>query len=85
MIAAGVQNTGPLGTIQGVAPKAFLGNYKIFGSPGINDFTYDDVIEKASRTRWPTAWTWSRFPSTKAISRITARSMRARPFAEIHL
>ena len=34
MIAAGVQNTGPLGTIQGVAPKAFLGNYKIFGSPG---------------------------------------------------
>src|ERR1039457_155534 len=27
MIAAGVQNTGPLGTITGVAPKAFLGNY----------------------------------------------------------
>lgn len=39
MIAAGVQNTGPAGTIQGVAPKAFLGNYKIFGSPGVNDFT----------------------------------------------
>jgi uncharacterized protein (TIGR03437 family) len=38
MIAAGVQNTGPLATIQGVAPKAFLGNYKIFGSPGVNDF-----------------------------------------------
>ncbi len=37
MIAAGVQNTGPQGTIQGVAPKAFLGNYKIIGSPGIND------------------------------------------------
>src|ERR1039457_4528083 len=38
MIAAGVQNTGPQATIQGVAPKAFLGNYKIFGSPGVNDF-----------------------------------------------
>ena len=34
MIAAGVQNAGPLGTITGVAPKAFLGNYKVFGSPG---------------------------------------------------
>ncbi len=39
MIAAGAQNTGSAGTIQGVAPKAFLGNYKIFGSPGVNDFT----------------------------------------------
>jgi subtilisin family serine protease len=36
MIAAGVRNTGPLGTIQGVAPKAFLGNYKVQGSPGVN-------------------------------------------------
>jgi minor extracellular serine protease Vpr len=40
MIAAGVQNTGPLGSITGVAPKAFLGNYKVFGSPGINEYTY---------------------------------------------
>ena len=38
MIAAGVQNTGPLATIQGVAPKAYLGNYKVFGSPGVNDY-----------------------------------------------
>lgn len=37
MIAAGVENTGPAGTIRGIAPKAFLGNYKVFGSPGIND------------------------------------------------
>ncbi len=37
MIAAGVRNTGPAGTIEGVAPQAFLGNYKVFGSPGIND------------------------------------------------
>jgi uncharacterized protein (TIGR03437 family) len=40
MIAAGVQNTGPLGTITGVAPKAFLGNYKVYGSPGVNEFTF---------------------------------------------
>jgi uncharacterized protein (TIGR03437 family) len=38
MIAAGVQNSGPLATIQGVAPKAFLGNYKVFGSPSVNPF-----------------------------------------------
>ena len=47
MIAAGVQNTGPLATIQGVAPKAFLGNYKIFGSPGVNDYTYAAVLVAA--------------------------------------
>jgi minor extracellular serine protease Vpr len=40
MIAAGVQNTGPLGSITGVAPKAFLGNYKVFGSPGVDEYTY---------------------------------------------
>jgi uncharacterized protein (TIGR03437 family) len=40
MIAAGVQNSGPLATITGVAPKAFLGNYKVFGSPGVNEYTY---------------------------------------------
>jgi uncharacterized protein (TIGR03437 family) len=39
MIAAGVQTTGPLGSITGVAPKAFLGNYKVFGSPGVNEYT----------------------------------------------
>ena len=38
MIAAGETITGPAATITGVAPKAFLGNYKIFGSPGVNDF-----------------------------------------------
>jgi uncharacterized protein (TIGR03437 family) len=46
MIAAGVQNTGPLATIQGVAPKAFLGNYKVFGSPSVNDYIqYSAVIQ----------------------------------------
>ena len=47
MIAAGVQNTGPLATIQGVAPKAFLGNYKIFGSPGVNDYAYQSALVTA--------------------------------------
>jgi minor extracellular serine protease Vpr len=47
MAAAGVRNAGPLATITGVAPKAYLGNYKIFGSPGYNDTTSDDVILKA--------------------------------------
>jgi uncharacterized protein (TIGR03437 family) len=47
MIAAGVRNTGPLATITGVAPGARIGNYKIFGSPGVNDFTYPDVIIRA--------------------------------------
>ncbi len=47
MAAAGVRNTGPLGTITGVAPKAFLGNYKVFGSPGVNDATFEDVVMMA--------------------------------------
>ena len=47
MIAAGVQNTGPQATIQGVAPKAFLGNYKVFGSPGVNDYALFTAINAA--------------------------------------
>ena len=47
MIAAGVQNTGPGGTIQGVAPKAFLGNYKIIGSPSINPFAQYAAFNQA--------------------------------------
>ena len=43
--AAGTSNTGPSGlTINGMAPKAFLGNYKVFGSPEVNDGASDDVI-----------------------------------------
>jgi minor extracellular serine protease Vpr len=38
-IAAGETNPGPLATITGVAPKAWLGNYKIFGTPGVNSGT----------------------------------------------
>lgn len=47
MIAAGVSHSSPLGTISGVAPKAWLGNYKIFGSPGVNDTTTADVVLQA--------------------------------------
>lgn len=37
--AAGKQVTAPLATLSGMAPGAFLGNYKVFGTPGINDYT----------------------------------------------
>jgi len=47
MAAAGVLNAGPLATIRGVAPKAYLGNYKVFGSPGSNDTATEDAIIKA--------------------------------------
>jgi minor extracellular serine protease Vpr len=47
MIAAGVQNTGPVATIQGVAPKAFLGNYRVWGSPGVNDFASYAAVQSA--------------------------------------
>lgn len=43
-VAAGRESEGPAAKIRGVAPAALLGNYKIFGSPGINDTTFDDVI-----------------------------------------
>jgi uncharacterized protein (TIGR03437 family) len=44
MITAGVPHQSPIGTISGVAPKAWLGSYKIFGSPGVNDSTSADVV-----------------------------------------
>jgi minor extracellular serine protease Vpr len=47
MIAAGATNTGPLATITGVAPKAWLGCYKVFGTPGYNDSSSDSAILKA--------------------------------------
>jgi minor extracellular serine protease Vpr len=42
-VVAGDTNTG-LVTITGMAPRAFLGNYRIFGSPEVNDTTSDDVV-----------------------------------------
>ncbi len=47
MAAAGVLTTGPLATISGVAPKAYLGSYKVFGSPGVNDMSDESVVLKA--------------------------------------
>src|SRR3984957_7579922 len=46
-VVAGNTNNG-LVTITGMAPRAFLGNYRIFGSPGVNDTTSDDVIITAA-------------------------------------
>ncbi|MFZ0429814.1 MAG: S8 family serine peptidase, partial [Acidobacteriota bacterium] len=42
-IAAGGVADAPLGTIEGVAPMAFLGNYKIFGS-GVNTTTTTNAV-----------------------------------------
>ncbi len=47
MAAAGVQNSGPLATISGVAPRAYLGSYKVFGTPGVNDSAPESAILKA--------------------------------------
>jgi len=44
MCAAGQSNKGPAATITGMAPKAFLGSYKVFGSPGVIPFSSGDVI-----------------------------------------
>jgi len=43
MIAAGAQNN----NIQGVAPKAFLGNYKIIGSPSVNPYARVVAFQQA--------------------------------------
>jgi uncharacterized protein (TIGR03437 family) len=47
MAAGGNTNTGPLATITGLAPQAFLGNYKIYGTPGINDGSSEQAIIQA--------------------------------------
>ena len=47
MIAAGGRAAGPLATITGIAPKAYLGVYKVFGTPGYNDSSSDAAIIKA--------------------------------------
>jgi minor extracellular serine protease Vpr len=47
MAAAGVRHQSTLGSISGMAPSAYLGVYKIFGTPGINDGATDASILKA--------------------------------------
>ncbi|MBI4457216.1 MAG: S8 family serine peptidase [Acidobacteria bacterium] len=44
MAAAGVPNTGPFGVIAGVAPKAYLGNYKVFLGTRIDELLSDDAV-----------------------------------------
>ena len=50
MVAAGARVSSPAGLISGIAPKAYLGNYKIFGSPGVNDGTFTDIVLTALNT-----------------------------------
>jgi subtilisin family serine protease len=45
MVAAGVPNAGPAGVITGIAPKAYLGNYKVF--PSVEEGAPTDAILKA--------------------------------------
>ena len=46
-IAAGRRAQAPLASIAGVVPKAFLGSYKVFGTPGVNDNATLGAILKA--------------------------------------
>jgi uncharacterized protein (TIGR03437 family) len=46
-VAAGVQTVFQGTTVSGVAPKAFLGNYKVFGSPEVNNSASDAGIIQA--------------------------------------
>jgi minor extracellular serine protease Vpr len=47
-IAGGAQVTTPADiTFRGIAPKAQLGVYKIFGSPGLNEVTYASALQAA--------------------------------------
>ena len=43
----GVSTTGGSITIQGMAPKAYLGNYKIAGTPGVAEFASDQSMIQA--------------------------------------
>jgi uncharacterized protein (TIGR03437 family) len=44
---AGISTSGSAISFTGMAPKAFLGNYKIAGSPGVNDGPADDIMIQA--------------------------------------
>jgi len=47
MCAAGAGHDSPIGRLTGMAPAAYLGVYKIFGTPGTNDDATDEAILKA--------------------------------------
>ena len=42
--AAGVAVDSPLAPVSGIAPRAFLGNYKVFGTPGRNSTTTSAAV-----------------------------------------
>ena len=44
MLAAGRRVESPAGPLVGVAPGAYLGSYKIFGAPDINEFSNDAAV-----------------------------------------
>lgn len=44
MIAAGNLVHAPLGPVSGIAPKARIGVYKVFGTPGLNYYTNDRAV-----------------------------------------
>lgn len=46
-VAAALRTQGPAVQVVGIAPKAYLGNYKIFGSPGVNDVAFENAVIKA--------------------------------------
>jgi uncharacterized protein (TIGR03437 family) len=46
-LTPGITSTGGAITIQGMAPKAYLGSYKVIGSPGVNDGTTDQAMIQA--------------------------------------
>jgi subtilisin family serine protease len=47
MAAAGISAKGALATVSGVAPRAWLGVYRVFGSSGVNDSAPTDAVLKA--------------------------------------
>ena len=46
-IVGGARSAGPLATVTGVASKAWIGSYKVFGSPGVNDGATEAAIIRA--------------------------------------
>ena len=47
MAAAGITSFAPLTTITGLAPEAWLGIYKVFGTPGLNDSAPESAVINA--------------------------------------
>ena len=44
MVAAGKRVDSPVGPVSGIAPKARIGVYKVFGTPGLNFYTNDSAL-----------------------------------------